>query len=47
MKEDDIMVNGVLSSSLLEIPQGTRELYDTLRDLAKRRAGQEGVEINM
>ncbi len=34
------MVKGVLTASLSEIPRGTKELYETLRELATKLAAQ-------
>ena len=39
-----IMVSGVLGSSLLEIPRGAVELYNALRELARDRAKEQGIE---
>ena len=39
-----IMINGVLSSSLLDIPRGAIDLYEELRKFAKKLAKKEGVE---
>lgn len=39
-----IMVSGVLSSSLLEIPRGAVELYDALRKLARDMSKKENIE---
>ena len=39
-----IMTSGVLSSSLLEIPRGSIELYEELRKLSQKRSKQEGIE---
>jgi energy-coupling factor transporter ATP-binding protein EcfA2 len=41
-----IMINGVLSSSLIEIPRGTIELYEALRKLAERESKRQGVEVH-
>jgi energy-coupling factor transporter ATP-binding protein EcfA2 len=41
-----IMVSGVLSSSLLELPRGAQELYERLRIIARERASAEGIKPN-
>lgn len=40
-----IMVSGVLSSTMLDLPRGAQELYDSLRVLARKRAEEEGLRI--
>ncbi len=40
-----IMVSGVLSSTMLDLPRGAQELYDSLRGLARKRALEEGLRV--
>jgi len=42
----DIMVTGILSSTMLELPKGPKELYERLRELAGGRANREGIRPN-
>jgi ABC-type dipeptide/oligopeptide/nickel transport system ATPase component len=39
-----IMIQGVLSSSLLEIPRGAIDLYEYIRELAKKLAKKDNIE---
>ena len=39
-----IMIKGVLSSSLLEIPRGAIDLYEYFRELARKQAKKENIE---
>jgi len=41
-----IMVSGVLSSTMFDLPRGAAELYEALRALAHKRAEDEGVRIS-
>ncbi len=40
----EIMINGVLSSSMLEIPKGTIQLYEELRSIVRKRAKRDNIE---
>lgn len=41
-----IMVEGVLSSSLLELPRGAVVLYEAVRKLAQKEARKKGIEVH-
>ena len=41
-----IMVNGILSSTMAEIPRSAMELYEALRELARKEAADAGVRAN-
>jgi hypothetical protein len=42
----EIMVKGVLSATLLELPRSAVELYEALRELARELAGKNAVKVN-
>jgi len=42
----EIMVKGVLASTLLELPKSAVELYEALRVIAGKLAGQKNVKVN-
>jgi DNA primase len=42
----NIMVNGVLASTMLELPRGATELYNSLRELAKTQAKKKNLKVN-
>jgi hypothetical protein len=42
----NIMVNGVLASTMTELPKGAVELYDILRELSKKLGEERGVKPN-
>ncbi len=41
-----IMVNGVLSSTMCDLPKSAEELYESLRELAKELSKERGVNVN-
>jgi DNA primase len=42
----EIMVKGILSATLLELPKSAVELYEALRDLARKLAKKDGVKVH-
>jgi DNA primase catalytic core len=42
----NIMINGVLASSMIELPKSAAELYNNLRELAKKQAGKKNLKVN-
>jgi DNA primase catalytic core len=42
----DIMINGVLASTMFELPKATTELYATLRGLAQQQAKKKNLKAN-
>jgi DNA primase len=41
-----IMVNGVLASTMIELPKSAAELYEALRELAKTQAKKKNLKVN-
>jgi hypothetical protein len=42
----DIMINGVLASTMIELPKSATELYEALHDLAKTQAKKKNLKVN-
>jgi DNA primase catalytic core len=42
----EIMVKGILSATLLELPKSAVELYEALRDLARKLSKKDGVKVH-
>jgi DNA primase len=42
----NIMINGVLASTMIELPKSATELYSNLRELAKEQAKKKNLKVN-
>jgi DNA primase catalytic core len=42
----DIMINGVLASTMIELPKSATELYSSLRELARTQAQKKNLKVN-